>query len=85
METNLVPKEDLIEKFLLSKLTVLQCMRQDLEKQLDRRTQFLEEAQQKERSESTGQALILGQIWKKVIDDKYVIGIQVTNASKEYV
>lgn len=76
-EDDLFDSKDVIQEFLQSKLNLVKSKREDLEQQLERRKTLLEEAGKREVS-----GLVIGEVWKKILNGNCVFGIAVTNNEK---
>lgn len=82
-ETDFVDIEDVVEQFLTSRLKVIRARREELEQQLLRRKEILDDILRKGVLENVGRAMAIGNAWKMIVNDKYVIGVDVSNIGEE--
>lgn len=85
METNVdfFDAKDVVEKFLTANLSEIRSKRQNLEEQLSRRKEVLDDILRKGASESLGRSIAVGNMWKMIVNEKYVVGINVSNIGTE--
>lgn len=80
MDVDLLPSEDGVQRFLSSKLRLIEERKRELTEQLTRRQSILEQTLKKASSESSKQKLTIGRIWKRIVNNTYVIGINILSS-----
>lgn len=83
VDSDLPEIEDIVQQFLASKLEVMKIRRQELEQHLLRRKEVLDDILHKGAAESLGRCMAIGSTWKMIVNEKYVIGINVSNIGEE--
>lgn len=77
MDVDFLPSEDGVQKFLTSKLRLIEERKRELTEQLKRRQSILEETLKKASLAQSKQTVTIGKIWKKIVNNTYVIGINI--------
>lgn len=80
MDVDFLPCEDSVEKFLISKLKLMEAKKLELTQQLDRRQTILKETIRKSASLPSKQLVKVDNVWKKIVYNKYVIGINISGS-----
>lgn len=78
MEIDFLNYEDAVQNFLIGKLKLAEERKVELRKQLERRQIILEAALEKYASLTSKQLVKVEQIWKKLVNNKYVIGLSIS-------
>lgn len=78
MEIDFLTSEDAVQRFLISKLKLVESKKLELTKQLERRQSILTETLRKSATSSPKQLVTIEKIWKKMVNRLYVIGINIS-------
>lgn len=75
MDVDFLGSDDPIQKFLISKLKLVEEKKLELTKKLERRQLIMKETLTKSALATTKQLLKVDSVWKKIVNGKYVIGM----------
>lgn len=79
MDVDFLSGEDAVQKFLTSKLKLAEARKQELAEQLERRQSILKQTLRTSSSESSKGTVIVESTWKKLVNNTYVIGINISS------
>lgn len=82
MDVDFLSSEDAIEKFLTSKLKLVEARKLELTKKLERRQAIMKETIAKTACATAKQLLKVDSVWKKVVNNKYVIGLCISGSTR---
>lgn len=81
MDVDFLNSDDAIQKFLASKLKLVQARKLELTKKLERRQLIMKETITKSALATSKQSLKIDSVWRKIVNGKYVIGMCISGVN----